>query len=53
MARYAIDRRIERAEDLKGFDIDGYRFQKAQSSDADWVFTRPQPAPAAQARRTG
>lgn len=43
MARYAIDNRIERAEDLKGFDREGYAFRPAQSSAHDWVFTRPQP----------
>lgn len=43
MARFAIDRRIDRAEGLKAFDVDGYRFQPAASSATDWVFTRPQP----------
>lgn len=43
MARYAIDNRIERAEDLKSFDIAGYRFQSNASSDAEWVFSREQP----------
>ena len=41
MARYAADRGLERAEELKGFDVAGYRFNAAASSDADWVFTRP------------
>jgi cytoplasmic iron level regulating protein YaaA (DUF328/UPF0246 family) len=45
MARYAIDNRIEAAEDLKGFDRAGYRFDPAQSSQAEWVFTRSQPPP--------
>lgn len=40
MARFAIDERIERAQDLKAFDRDGYRFDKAASSDTDWIFTR-------------
>ena len=43
MARYVIDNRIDRAEGLKTFNVDGYRFSKALSSDAEWVFTRPQP----------
>jgi cytoplasmic iron level regulating protein YaaA (DUF328/UPF0246 family) len=46
LARYAIDNRIERADDLKAFDRDGYRFQAGQSSADLWVFSRPQPAPA-------
>jgi cytoplasmic iron level regulating protein YaaA (DUF328/UPF0246 family) len=50
MARYAVDHRIDRPEGLKGFDIDGYRFAKTQSSEADWVFSRPQPPPIAQVR---
>ena len=40
MTRFAIDERIERAEDLKAFDRDGYRFDKAASTDTDWIFTR-------------
>ena len=43
MARYAIDNRIDRAEGLKGFDLDGYRFKPELSTPADWVFARPQP----------
>jgi hypothetical protein len=43
MARYAIERRIERAEDLKGFDGGGYAFDAALSGEAEWVFTRPHP----------
>lgn len=46
MARYAIDNRIERAEDLKGFDVAGYSYQADQSSEGEWVFSRPQPPPA-------
>jgi uncharacterized protein len=45
MARFAIDGRIARAEDLKGFDSAGYRFQPDQSTEAEWVFSRPQPPP--------
>ena len=40
MARYAIENRIEKAADLKAFDRDGYRFDKALSTDADWIFIR-------------
>ena len=40
MARFAIDERIETAGDLKVFDRDGYRFQKAASTETDWIFTR-------------
>ena len=45
MARWAIENRIERAEDLKRFDADGYRFREGLSDETEWVFTRPQPAP--------
>jgi cytoplasmic iron level regulating protein YaaA (DUF328/UPF0246 family) len=51
MARYAIDHRIEKAEDLKGFDSEGYRFQAAASSEAEWVFSRPQPPPVSAAKK--
>lgn len=40
MTRFAIDERLERAEDLKAFDRDGYRFDKAASSDVEWIFIR-------------
>lgn len=40
MARYAIDERVERVEDLKAFDRDGYRFNKAASTESEWIFTR-------------
>lgn len=40
MARYAIDHRIERAEDLKAFDREGYAFREDLSSDAEWIFQR-------------
>lgn len=40
MARFAIDQRIERSEDLKAFDRDGYRFDRAASSATEWIFIR-------------
>jgi cytoplasmic iron level regulating protein YaaA (DUF328/UPF0246 family) len=45
LARYAIDNRIEAAADLKGFDLDGYRFQPHLSSETEFTFSRPQPPP--------
>lgn len=43
MARYAIDHRIERADKLKAFDVEGYALQPTLSTDTDWIFARPQP----------
>ena len=40
MARFAIDERIDKAEDLKAFDRDGYRFDKSASTEMDWIFIR-------------
>ncbi|WP_292071296.1 peroxide stress protein YaaA [Brevundimonas sp. UBA7534] len=40
MTRFAIDERLEHAEDLKAFDRDGYRFDKAASSETEWIFIR-------------
>jgi hypothetical protein len=48
MARYAIDNRLERAEDVKAFDRAGYRFDRKLSGDRDWVFVRLQPPPLSQ-----
>jgi cytoplasmic iron level regulating protein YaaA (DUF328/UPF0246 family) len=45
MARYAIDLRLDQAEALKGFDRAGYAYDKSASTDSDWTFVRPQPAP--------
>lgn len=41
MARWAIDRRLEHAEALKDYDLDGYRYRPELSSDHEWVFLRP------------
>lgn len=51
LARYAIDNRIERHDDLKAFDSAGYRFASALSSEQEYVFTRPQPPPVAASRK--
>lgn len=40
MARFAIQNRIDKAEGLKAFDSDGYRFDKGASTDTDWIFIR-------------
>lgn len=40
MCRYAIQNRIRQAEDLKGFDLEGYRFSAEQSDQNNWVFLR-------------
>lgn len=40
MARFAIDERVETAEDLKTFDRDGYRFDASASTDTEWIFIR-------------
>jgi len=43
MARWIMQNRVERANDLKDFNLDGYSFDKATSSETELVFTRPQP----------
>ena len=45
MARWAVENRVETAEDLKKFNADGYRFRKDLSDETTWLFSRPQPAP--------
>ncbi len=50
MARWAIDQRVERSADLKGFDQANYRIDKAASKDGALVFWRPQPEPVAAQR---
>lgn len=41
MARYMITERIDRAEGLKAFDVDGYAFQPDRSTEDKFVFGRP------------
>ncbi|MGB7183796.1 MAG: peroxide stress protein YaaA [Burkholderiaceae bacterium] len=40
MARYAIEKRLTRAESLKKFAVDGYRYAPEVSDDTRWVFRR-------------
>ena len=40
MARYMIDNEITQPEDLKSFDIDGYRYDAKTSTATDWVYLR-------------
>jgi cytoplasmic iron level regulating protein YaaA (DUF328/UPF0246 family) len=40
MAAYIIKNRIKKAEDLKSFDWEGYRFDSKLSKANEWVFTR-------------
>ncbi|MEQ8435223.1 MAG: peroxide stress protein YaaA [Oceanicaulis sp.] len=44
MARWIIENRIEDPAQLKDFDLDGYCFDAAGSTDDTLLFTRPQPA---------
>jgi uncharacterized protein len=44
MTRWAIDKRVTRAEDLKEFDTGGYRFAPGLSNEREWVFTRERPS---------
>lgn len=45
MARYIIDNRIDRADGIYDFNIEGYTFDKSASKPDAPVFSRPQPAP--------
>jgi cytoplasmic iron level regulating protein YaaA (DUF328/UPF0246 family) len=40
MARYLIQHDLQDIEDLKGYDVDGYRFDPNQSTETDWIFVR-------------
>jgi cytoplasmic iron level regulating protein YaaA (DUF328/UPF0246 family) len=40
MARYIIDHRLTRAEDVKAFDTGGYAFDAKASTANTWVFSR-------------
>ncbi len=45
MARWIMDEKIENYDDLRGFNIEGYKFDKNKSTDNLLVFSRKQPAP--------
>jgi uncharacterized protein len=40
MARWLIDNKIERLEDARGFDVDGYAYDPALSTEDVWCFSR-------------
>lgn len=40
MARYIVDRKITDPEVLKGYDLDGYRYDENLSEGDSWTFTR-------------
>jgi cytoplasmic iron level regulating protein YaaA (DUF328/UPF0246 family) len=40
MARFAIDKKITKPDQLKTFDREGYAFDAAHSSPSSWVFRR-------------
>jgi uncharacterized protein len=40
MTTFIVKNRINRPQDIKAFDVDGYGFDEASSSDTTWIFTR-------------
>lgn len=42
MARYIIDNEIDRVDEIKHFDHEGYAYDASISTDQEWVFTRKQ-----------
>jgi cytoplasmic iron level regulating protein YaaA (DUF328/UPF0246 family) len=44
MTRYIVDKRLDDVAGIKKFRADGYRYNKAESTARDWVFTRDQAA---------
>ena len=44
MARYIIQNRLTKSDDLKGFDIGGYSYQPDQSDAHKWFFLRDYPS---------
>lgn len=40
MVRYIIDQKLGAVEGIKKFRVDGYKYNKAESTARDWVFTR-------------
>jgi cytoplasmic iron level regulating protein YaaA (DUF328/UPF0246 family) len=44
MTDFIIRNRIEHVEDIKAFVTGGYQYSAKESTENNWVFTRPQPA---------
>ncbi len=42
MSAYIIRNRLRNPEELKAFDVDGYKFYKSVSNESNWVFQRKQ-----------
>lgn len=40
MSAYIIKNRLKNPEDIKAFDVDGYKFCKSASNSTNWVFQR-------------
>jgi cytoplasmic iron level regulating protein YaaA (DUF328/UPF0246 family) len=40
MARFIIKNHIQDAEELKSFDLDGYRYDSSNSDENEWLFVR-------------
>ena len=40
MANFIIKERVKKAEDLKSFDLENYRFNAKMSSELEWTFSR-------------
>jgi len=43
LSRYIIQNQLSDIEDIKSFDVDGYKFNKKVSEGNNWVFTRKNP----------
>lgn len=43
MGQFIVRNRLTKAEDLKGFNEEGYRFNPELSQENHWVFSRPKP----------
>ena len=40
MSAYIIKNRLKKPEDIKSFNVDGYKFSKSESNGNNWVFLR-------------
>jgi hypothetical protein len=53
MARYCAVSNVSTPEQLKEFDLEGYKFQPTESTGTVYVFGRPKPPPMAAAKTKG
>jgi len=52
MARWIMENNIKKPDDIKKFNVNGYKFQPGASNENEWTFARPQPKSKSAAKKS-